>query len=126
MKFDIPDSYWEKQKRQYPRQNKHGIHYFKTVIGDKHVDCLLYYDEKQKLCGIFNHFPFDIPPYEVAGNINIIVNPTMRRKGIGTALLKEAMSRWDIDLKRQLWSMKGKKFFKKYQKIELNKKISAI
>jgi len=39
----------------------------------------------------------------------IMVHPLYRRRGVGTALIREAQSRWGVDLNRQRWTKDGRK-----------------
>ena len=91
---------FESQVCQYPRLGAPGIDYFAGVIpihaerGDPPIDCLLWRDEQGLVRGILNHYPVDYPPHERAGNINLYVHPEWRRRGIATALLREAERRY--------------------------------
>ena len=99
---------WESQACQYPSTGEPGITYLAGDIPDEEpVNCLLYYGKDGRLAGILNHYAVDYPPYEQAGNANTFVHPLKRRQGIATALLKEAMRRWDIDLSQQQYSREG-------------------
>jgi predicted acetyltransferase len=105
---------WQTQAKQYP-ENGNGIEYFKGVMkNDKWVDCLLYYGNDSKLKGVLNFYPFDLPPYEIRGNVNLEVKQSERRKGIATALLDEGIKRFQIDLRKQVYTELGRKFIKKY------------
>ncbi len=107
---------WESQARQYPK-NGTGITYFKGEFEDNTwVDCLLYYGYDNKLHGILNHYPCEIPPYQKAGSVNIQIRPDRRRKGIATALLDEAIKRFNINLEIQEYTPDGEKFIKKYKR----------
>jgi GNAT superfamily N-acetyltransferase len=99
---------WESQCGQYPERGPKGISYFRGEIPElqQYVDCLLYRDENGALQGILNHYPFD-NDWETKGNFNIWVAPGHFRQGIGTALLGEAVSRWDIDFHQQKYSEAG-------------------
>jgi GNAT superfamily N-acetyltransferase len=102
---------WQSQAEQYPDTGEVGISYFKGDVGrDKWVDCLLYRGEGGELMGILNYYPFDFPPYEVKGNVNIWVNPDFQRLGIGTKLVEEAMKRWEIDFEQFKYTPQGHKF----------------
>jgi predicted acetyltransferase len=105
---------WEHQSRQYPATGK-GIQYFKGICkNDKWVDCLLYFGDDNKLQGVLNYYPFGFPPYQKKGSVNLEVRKDKRRQGIATALLKEGMSRFKINLKKQDYTPVGKKFIKNY------------
>ncbi len=78
---------------------RHHIGEFGGVL----VDSLLYRDDDGVLRGILNYR---------AAKINMWVHPDHQRKGIGTALLVEAMNRWDdIDLLAQDYTFLGKPSF---------------
>ena len=98
---------WASQARQYPPMGKPGISYFPGVTDRGTIDCLLWRDDNRRLRGILNHYPFDVPGFEEAGNVNIWVHPGWQRKGIGTALVREAQRRWTIDLTRQRFTTAG-------------------
>lgn len=94
---DDPIFSWEHQSAQYPARGEPGISYFQAHLPDgKAVDCLLYRDERGELVGILNRFPQDIEPYERAGNASVYVHPQRRRRGIGSALIMEALDRWGL------------------------------
>lgn len=112
---DVPEvedfpGVWAQQVKQYPAKGTAGISYFKGELdSDRHVDCLLYRDAKGKLVGVLNHYPFDMPPYEFKGNVNVMVSPKHQGAGIGKALLKDAMKRWGVNLSQQNWTPSGNK-----------------
>lgn len=98
------------QKRQYPDHGAPGISYYPGFLndpGDHVVDCLLYRDDEGKLIGILNHFGFDLPPHQKKGDVLVMVDPKHQRKGIGTALLREAGKLYDIDLSTQRFTKEG-------------------
>jgi GNAT superfamily N-acetyltransferase len=72
------------------------------------IECLLFFDEDVQLRGILNYYPegsaFGDEPHDTL----TLVHPAHRRKGIGTALLKEATCRWpQIDLTKQSYTDEG-------------------
>ena len=87
---------WWSQANQYPPVGEPGIGYFAGVVySDKPpIHCLLYRGSLGILTGILNYYEVDYPPYEKAGNVNVFVKPNQQRKGIGTALVQEALRRW--------------------------------
>lgn len=106
---------WEHQVGQYPKQGK-GIQYFRAKISDNRwVDCLLYYGDDSTLHGILNFYPFNFPPFQKKGSVNIQVRKDKRRQGVASALMNEAMKRFDINLMKQDYSPLGKKFIKNYR-----------
>jgi len=90
---------WESQVCQYPPVGEPGISYFAGDVSDSFPDkppihCLLYRAPRGILVGILNFYEVDYPPHEQAGNINVFVKANQQRKGIGTALVLEALGRW--------------------------------
>lgn len=72
------------------------------------IDSLTMRDQKGHLVGVLCRYP-DLPPYEKAGNITIWVNPHRLREGVATALLGDALSRWDnINLTDQHYTVAGR------------------
>ncbi len=72
---------WEGQAEQYPPAGEPGIGYFAGDAGfAQPVDCLLWRDETGALRGILNHYPVDMPPWEQAGNLTVLVQPGWRRR----------------------------------------------
>lgn len=95
------------QQRQYPSDGEPGISYFRGDCPDEvWVDCLLFRDSAGVALGILNHYPMDMD-HEAKGNFNIWVDPNRQRQGIATALLIEAMDRYDIDIHAQRYSVDG-------------------
>ena len=94
---------------------KSGITYIprSVVRGDARYDIaeLVFYADGV-LSGILTYFPEDIPEddtdcgYE-GGTYVITVDPAKRRRGIGTALLKEMTSRWAVDFENQTYTDAG-------------------
>lgn len=116
---------WESQVPQYPSSGPPGISYYLGVvnIGDitgsggttvgrvkYEVDNLLYRSRKGTLIGILQYFPEDAPmDLEKAGNLNVWVHPRRQRRGIGTALLREAERRWGpLNLGQQNYTPEGR------------------
>ncbi len=111
---------WESQARQYSRNAAPGLRYERntnprTSPPNAPIDCLLFYDRAGVLCGILNHFPTTLSldlgngwiATEQAGNVNMWVDPTCQRRGIGTKLLAEAVRRWNVNLNRQDYTPAG-------------------
>ncbi|WP_410661988.1 hypothetical protein [Amycolatopsis sp. lyj-84] len=111
---------WPAQASQYPSAGDHGIRYFKGVLPKEefgsgaYVNCLLFRDESGVLTGILNHYPQDMVPYVLAGEIAIQVRPDQRRAGIATRLLREALTRWTIDLHAQRTTPDGQVFLESF------------
>ena len=84
------------------------------------MDCLLYRDQHGRLTGILNHYPFRMGPadhpLEEVGNVNIWVHPDFQRRGIATALWREAVRRWDVSLDQQRFTIAGAAFARYLQK----------
>ena len=108
---------WAGQAAQYPPAGAPGIGYFAGDAGyDQPVDCLLWRDTTGTLRGILNHYPIDMPPWEKAGNLTMLVQPGWRRRGIGSALLDEARRRWPVDLGVQTYTDDGRRFIAAYRR----------
>jgi GNAT superfamily N-acetyltransferase len=106
---------WESQAEQYPPTGQPGVSYFRGDMSDgfgpgAHIDCLLFRDASGVLVGILNHYPMDFPPYEQAGNVLVIVREDRQRRGIGTRLVREAMTRWPVDPYAQRYTQPGADF----------------
>jgi DNA polymerase III epsilon subunit-like protein/Mor family transcriptional regulator len=122
------------QAKQYPKDGPPGISYFKGVVNESTwVDCLLFRDDSGKLIGILNHYPFalvdpdDPRIVEKRGNINIFIDPKHKSKGIGTKLVGEAVSRYNVDLRRQRYSEEGANFINNYvRKLPENKNKTKL
>jgi GNAT superfamily N-acetyltransferase len=107
---DAANAYvWESQVIQYPVRGPRGIAYYAGKVNEheRPVDCLLFRDKNGKLRGILNYYAVDYPPYEVAGNVNVWVEPRWQKRGVGVKLLAEADRRWKIDLQRQRYTEAG-------------------
>ena len=123
---------------QYPKEGPLGLSYFRGEDDYLRglgwwVDCLLYRDKNGKILGILNHYPQNMPaeypggPSEKKGNINIFINPNNKKSGIGTALLEEAIKRYDVDLNKQRYSEEGANFINNYvRKLPENRDKSKL
>jgi GNAT superfamily N-acetyltransferase len=106
---------WESQVCQYQDAQpptETGITYFPGPLPGGVVDCLLYWfveeGRRPRIVGILNHYPFDNPPFEQKGNVNVWVRRPNQRQGIGTALVQEADRRWGpINLAQQRFTASG-------------------
>jgi GNAT superfamily N-acetyltransferase len=98
---------WKSQVRQYPAKGPRGLGYFPGPTEYGTVDCLLYRSQWGDVIGILNHYPFDAPPWEVTGNVNIWIHPGHHRKGIATVLWTEAVRRWGVTLGQQRFTVEG-------------------
>jgi len=132
--LDGPVWSFRSQAKQYPDDGPPGISYFKGVVDDSTwVDCLLYRDDSGKVIGILNHYPFalvdpdDPRIVERRGNINIFIDPKHQGKGIATKLVDEAVSRYNVDLRRQRYSEEGANFINRYiRKLPENRDKSKL
>jgi len=123
--YDVGVFAWENQAGQYPEHGK-GIQYHMAITKKGlWVNCLLYYGDDLTLQGILNHYPFDFPPYQKRGSVNLQVRKDKRRNGIGTALLNEAIKRYKINLKRQEYTPLGSRFIKAFQSEQLKSNRKA-
>ena len=132
---NYPPSFdFESQVGQYPATGEPGVSYFKGDLGAKnskgepmHADTLLYRDDNGKVIGILNHYPMDITTraqggvyrgmtmlIEKAGNVNLMVDPGEQQRGVGSALLKDAIKRWDVDLSKQDYTQEGRAFARRF------------
>lgn len=80
------------------------------------IESLLFRDKHGKVRGILHHHPMALPPFAVAGEIQICVDPRFYRKGIASRLLHEAMRRWSIDLARQRYTRSGATFICRFMR----------
>lgn len=110
---------WESQVVQYPEVGAPGIGYHRGDMSEfygegAHVDNLLYRDEAGEVVGILNYYPRAFIPWEREGNVNVFVHPGHRREGIATALVTEALRRWDIDPTAQRFTRAGRAMCEKF------------
>jgi GNAT superfamily N-acetyltransferase len=107
---------FETQRKQYPKKGEPGLSYFRGEFPNEPniwVDCLLWRDEKGKLVGILNHYPMDMT-LEKKGNVNLFIDPKAKRQGIASALLSEAIKRYNVDLRQQRYSAEGAAFVNEF------------
>jgi GNAT superfamily N-acetyltransferase len=76
---------------------------------------LLWRDDWGELRGILTYFPIDYPCGDKAGEFMAVVDPAYRRRGVATALLAEAVRRWQIDLTKQRYTREGAAFAKSFE-----------
>lgn len=116
---------FQSQVVQYPQNGPPGISYFRGASPwmeeqGKWVDCLLFRDDNGRIRGILNHYPFELTDPEDSsvtekkGNINIFIDPLYKNKQVGTKLLDEAITRYDVDLNQQTYSAEGAAFVNAY------------
>lgn len=115
---------WQSQVRQYPKVGTPGLRYelnhvtvaevehrasgAKLAIGSEQpVDTLVVRNRKGHVVGLLWHYPVDLPPWEAAGNVNLVVRPDRRGRGIGRQLLTEAIARWPINWAQQDFTPEG-------------------
>jgi len=97
---------FESQASQYPKTGEPGISYFAGETEHGTVDCLLFRSKRGAVVGILNHYGFD-SIWEKTGNVNVWVREDHQRRGIATALLQEAATRWTINLDQQRFTPDG-------------------
>jgi GNAT superfamily N-acetyltransferase len=91
-----------------------GVSYVKGDPGDGlYVDCLLYRNEQGRTVGVLYHYPVDMP-FERQGNINVIVDPAVRRQGIATQLLDAARRITAINWDQQSYTDDGRALVEQY------------
>ena len=103
------------QARQYDdaAAKPGGVTYYWGPLGEgpngatRWVDCLLRWDDAGQLVGIINHYPQDVPPYEVRGNLTLFVDPAHLREGIATELVLAAVERFGATLDGQSFTPDG-------------------
>lgn len=83
------DRMWSTVREHWPQRGTPGV----TVTTRSGNDVLLYRKENGQLVGALSRTP--------AGQLNVIVDPAERGKGIGRALVRAAGRRWPIDLAMQ-------------------------
>jgi GNAT superfamily N-acetyltransferase len=121
----IPPAFtWSSQACQYAEHGPPGCsHEQHAIIGDQEVsvgdpdtemliDCLLMRDRHGALIGILNHYTGE-NEYEKTGNVNVWVRPDRQRRGIATALVREAQNRWNVDWRTQRYTEQGLALLKK-------------
>lgn len=119
---------FESQAKQFSIRGTPGIAYERHSVGSfpDHdlIECLLHYSPASIrfggiLTGILYFYPQDVyerrgprtgEQLEKAGAVNIFVHPRFRMRGIGRALVAEAMQRWTIDPEKQRYSQDGLHF----------------
>ena len=88
---------WEGQAAQFAKVGEPGLGYEQRTIGPPDnttiVDCLTYRDPNGMLFGILYHYN-ENNPFQAPDTITILVDPDRQREGAGTALLREATTRW--------------------------------
>lgn len=85
------------------------------------VDVVVYRNRRGGVVGILYHYPETITvggmTLETAGNVNLIVHPRRRGRGIGRALLEVAERRFDLDYTRQRYTVAGRAFVTRLGKL---------
>lgn len=98
------EAWWAKRKDRYDEVGEVGLTEIQTKYMGKPVNTLLYRDEQGILRGIITHFPKAIIPYKMEGEVDLAVDPSCRRQGIGMKLIKKASELWDIQAKLQRYT----------------------
>ena len=117
---------WRSQASQYAYRDTPGLSCEQHSVGVLGaltiVDCLLWRDEDGLLRGILNHYPDgalrypSTAPLEEPGNITLWVDPQRQRRGIATALIREAVRRWNIDFDQQRYTPAGLALIEKFER----------
>jgi ribosomal protein S18 acetylase RimI-like enzyme len=107
-----PDAFsWESQARQYAFRAEPGMHWERHSLGRlgdmTQIDCLLARDDDGLTIGILNYYLDSNNALEKKGNVNIWVRPDRQRQGLGTAMLREAQKRYNIDFDQQRYTQDG-------------------
>jgi GNAT superfamily N-acetyltransferase len=108
---------WEQQAPQYdipenPHHGTPGLHFWqvpKNLCGGVTIFCLLHYGDDGQLDAIMNYYPKGTPLDE-PGDFLILVRPDRQRQRIGTAVLGEAIRRWNVRLDDQCVTPAGEAF----------------
>ena len=115
---------WQSQVRQYPKVGQPGLRYelnHVTVAMVEHrasgrqlpigseqpVDTLVHRNRKGHVTALLWHYSVALPPWEKAGNVNLIVREDRRGRGLGRLMLEEAMRRWPINWEQQDYTPEG-------------------
>lgn len=112
----IPDELslpFESQRVQYPEVGEAGLEHRIEQDGhfpDRDIHCILWRDESGRTVGILNYYPHDFPPYELAGNVNVYIDPDHARNGVASRLMEHALEHWDIDFTQQNYTVAGARF----------------
>jgi GNAT superfamily N-acetyltransferase len=119
-----PHLSWAGERGQYDRPEINnrlpGIHHWTVpaeLVDGTVIECLLHYSADPAtggswsrdgvLTGILNYFPHGSPFKDEPGDVLVLVDPAHQRAGIGTALLREAVRRWQVDLHNQALTPAG-------------------
>jgi GNAT superfamily N-acetyltransferase len=94
------DAVWVTVRDHWPRSGPAGV----TLTARSGNDVLLYRGEKGQLLGALSR--------NATGQLNVIVDPAERGKGIGRALVRAAGRRWPIDLTAQAMTAAGYRLVK--------------
>jgi GNAT superfamily N-acetyltransferase len=95
------DNLWEVVRQRWPGRGTSGVSSTKNEAGH---DVLLYRDQHGRLVAALLRTP--------KGQLNVIVDPAERGKGIGRALVRAAGRRWPIDLGLQNMTLAGQRLVK--------------
>lgn len=128
----IPDELmlsWESQAIQFPDKDVVGLSHWgvdqpvsresipvpREFALDPAIDIYLWRDMHGTLRGILYVYMIDMPPWEKKGNVNIFVEESWRRKGLGTVLLTQALRDHEINFYLQRYSVAGLQFIKAFR-----------
>lgn len=111
------DGFWEGFCEEYEHDSLvPGVSAVRKRVRNKglehhHFDTLLYRGENLELLALLQFFAVDMPPLEAAGNFNVMVRPSHRRRGLATLLVNEALARgWGLTPTSTLYTASGRAF----------------
>lgn len=98
------EAWWLRRKNRYEATGEPGLTERPAKHCGKLVNQLLYRDDDGVLIAVITHYPQMIIPFKMKGEVDLVVDPAHRRKGLGMMLIKEASKRWDIQAKAQRYT----------------------
>jgi GNAT superfamily N-acetyltransferase len=123
--FDFNEDVFAGQASQYGPGGKPGINHERHHVGEIPIDCLLHRDtDSGEITGILNFFPKGTL-YEKPGAMTVLVHPRHQGKGIGKALVGDAIKRWKVDLDAQQYTPDGYRLYESLTRKAPAKKAPA-
>lgn len=98
-----------------PGKGEPGIQYQENVRGGKKIQYLIKYDANGLIQGALRYFPVGYPLAKQPGEIEMAVKSEFQKQGIGSELLNEAISRWDIQAKKQRYTEASAQLYQKWK-----------